>query len=255
MMKNYDGFLIDLDGTMYRGTEKITEAVAFVKKLKSREIPYLFVTNNSTKTKEQVTENLVHFGVPAKPKDILTTSMAMAQLIKGEKHNARVYFIGEEGLEQALNENGLAYEENNPDYVVIGMDRQINYEKLAKACLAVRKGAKFLSTNPDVALPTERGFLPGNGAFTAVISLSTGIEPTFIGKPEPIIVDQALETIGTAKERTLMVGDNYHTDILAGLRAGVDTLLVHTGVTTREMLKNIKEKPTYVVDSLSEWAF
>ncbi|MTT30666.1 TIGR01457 family HAD-type hydrolase [Terrilactibacillus sp. BCM23-1] len=254
-MKHYDGFLIDLDGTMYRGTEKIEEAVQFVKKLKEKNINYLFVTNNSTRTKEVVAESLQQFGVPATPDDVLTTSMATAQYIKDENPNASVYFIGEAGLKQALEEVGLNYEEENPDYVVMGMDREITYEKLTKACLAVRKGAKFVSTNPDIALPTERGFLPGNGSLTSVVSVSTMVDPIFIGKPEPIIVEQALKKIGTAAERTIMVGDNYHTDILAGLRAGIDTLLVHTGVTTKEMLLAIEEKPTYALSSLEEWTF
>ncbi|TCP26571.1 4-nitrophenyl phosphatase [Scopulibacillus darangshiensis] len=254
-MKKYDGFLIDLDGTMYRGTEQIHEAVDFVKRLKEEGHPYLFVTNNSTRTKEQVADKLIEFGVPAEPGQVLTTSMATAQFIKNEKPDATVYFIGEIGLKQALSESGLTYEENEPDYVVIGMDRDINYEKLAKACLAVRKGAKFLSTNPDIALPTERGFLPGNGSLTSVVSVSTTIDPLFIGKPEPIIVEQALKTIGTAKDKTLMIGDNYNTDILAGLRAGVDTLLVHTGVTTREAMVNERKQPTFALDSLSEWVF
>ncbi|WP_141603779.1 TIGR01457 family HAD-type hydrolase [Terrilactibacillus laevilacticus] len=254
-MKHYEGFLIDLDGTMYRGTEKIEAAVQFVKKLKEKDINYLFVTNNSTRTKEVVAESLQQFGVPATPDDVLTTSMATAQFIKDENPNASVYFIGEAGLKQALEEVGLKYEEENPDYVVMGMDREITYEKLTKACLAVRKGAKFVSTNPDIALPTEQGFLPGNGSLTSVVSVSTMVDPIFIGKPEPIIVEQALKKIGTAAERTIMVGDNYHTDILAGLRAGIDTLLVHTGVTTKEMLLAIKEKPTYALSSLEEWTF
>ncbi|MFD2617909.1 TIGR01457 family HAD-type hydrolase [Terrilactibacillus laevilacticus] len=254
-MKHYEGFLIDLDGTMYRGTEKIEAAVQFVKKLKEKDINYLFVTNNSTRTKEVVAESLQQFGVPATPDDVLTTSMATAQFIKDENPNASVYFIGEVGLKQALEEVGLKYEEEKPDYVVMGMDREITYEKLTKACLAVRKGAKFVSTNPDIALPTEQGFLPGNGSLTSVVSVSTMVDPIFIGKPEPIIVEQALKKIGTAAERTIMVGDNYHTDILAGLRAGIDTLLVHTGVTTKEMLLAIKEKPTYALSSLEEWTF
>ncbi|MFC7394305.1 TIGR01457 family HAD-type hydrolase [Scopulibacillus cellulosilyticus] len=254
-MKKYEGFLIDLDGTMYRGTEKIDEAVSFVKTINEQNLPYLFVTNNSTRTKEQVAEKLVSFGVPAEPKHVLTTSMATAQYIKDEKKNAKVYFTGEAGLKQALSEAELIYEEENPDYVVIGMDQQITYEKLAKACLAVRKGAKFLSTNPDIALPTERGFLPGNGSLTAVVSVSTTVEPVFIGKPEPIIVEQALKALGTPKDKTIMIGDNYHTDIQAGLRAGVDTLLVYTGVTTKEAMKEIKESPTFAINSLSEWMF
>lgn len=253
--KSYDGFLLDLDGTVYRGKEKIPEAVEFVKELKKREHPYLFVTNNSTRTKETVAGQLNSFGIPCTPDNVLTTSMATARYIKNEKEDATVYYIGERGLKQAMEAEGLQYEENDPDYVAFGMDRQITYEKYAKACLAVRKGAKFVSTNPDAALPTEYGLFPGNGSLTSVISVSTGVQPVFIGKPEPIIIDQALKKLGTAKERTLIIGDNYDTDIMAGIRADMDTLIVLTGVTSQQNLQTRTVQPTYALRSLSEWVF
>ncbi|MBS4178555.1 TIGR01457 family HAD-type hydrolase [Lederbergia citrea] len=252
-MKQYKGYLIDLDGTMYRGTEKIEEAVEFVIKLKDKGIPYLFVTNNSSKTPKQAAEHLRFFGIDAKEHHIFTTSMASAKYLFENKPDANVYAIGEAGLLTALSEKGFSLTDERPDAVVIGIDRDINYEKLTKACLAVRRGAMFISTNGDIALPTERGLLPGNGALTSVISVSTQTEPIFIGKPHSIIMEQALETLGTTKTETLMVGDNYDTDILAGINAGLDTLLVHTGVTTKEILADIETKPTYVVDSLADW--
>lgn len=252
-MKSYKGFLIDLDGTMYRGTERIIEAVDFVKKLNEQDLPYLFVTNNSSKTKNQVAEVLQGFDIPATAEHVFTTSMATASYIADLKKEASVYCIGEDGIREALAEKGLQLVEEDPDFVVIGIDRSITYEKLAKACLAVRNGAAFISTNGDIALPTERGLLPGNGSLTSVITVSTQKEPTFIGKPESIIMEMALETLGTKKEETLMIGDNYQTDILAGIRAGLDTLLVHTGVTTKEHLEDIEIHPTYTVNGLDEW--
>ncbi|MBY6036720.1 TIGR01457 family HAD-type hydrolase [Fictibacillus nanhaiensis] len=252
-MKAYKGFLIDLDGTMYRGTEKIQEAVDFVKKLNQADLPYLFVTNNSSKTKEQVSDVLKGFDIPATSEHVFTTSMATASYVSQAKKNATVYCIGEDGIKQALIEEGLALVDENPDFVVIGIDRSITYEKLAKACLAVRNGATFISTNGDIALPTERGLLPGNGSLTSVVTVSTQTEPIFIGKPESVIMEMALEALGTKKEETLMIGDNYQTDILAGIRAGLDTLLVHTGVTTKKHLEDIEIHPTYTVDGLDEW--
>jgi len=136
---------------------------------------------------------------------------------------------------------------------VLGIDREITYEKLALGAIAIRNGAKFVSTNADIALPTERGLLPGNGALTSVLAVATQTKPVFIGKPEPIITEQALEYLGSKKEETIMVGDNYDTDILAGIRTGIDTLLVHTGVTTKEMLKTKEVQPTYTVDTLDQW--
>ncbi|APH03804.1 TIGR01457 family HAD-type hydrolase [Bacillus weihaiensis] len=252
-MKAYKGYLIDLDGTMYRGTEEIKEASEFVSSLAERNLPYLFVTNNSSQTPEQVAEKLRSFQIPATSDHIFTTSMATANYISMQQVNASVFAIGEEGLRDALQKKGLRLTEDNPDFVVIGIDRDITYEKLAQACLAVRSGATFLSTNGDIAIPTERGLLPGNGALTSVISVSTNTKPMFIGKPEKIIVEQAINQLGLAKEDVMMVGDNYDTDIMAGINCGIDTLLVHTGVTQKEHLDVLVQRPTYTVDDLAEY--
>ena len=252
-MKPYKGYLIDLDGTMYRGTERIIEAVEFVQTLHKKQIPYLFVTNNSSRTPAQVAEKLLEFDIPASEQQVFTTSQATANYIYDQKHDASVTVIGEEGIKIALEEKGFQFTGEKADFVVMGIDRDINYEKLAVACLAVRNGATFISTNGDIAIPTERGLLPGNGSLTSVVSVSTNTKPIFIGKPESIIMDQAIKVLGTKKEETLMVGDYYDTDILAGINAGIDTLIVHTGVTTKELLKGYEIQPTYVVDSLKEW--
>lgn len=252
-LKNYQGYLIDLDGTMYRGTEKIAAAIDFVKALDEKGIPYLFLTNNSTTHPRQVAEKLQGMDVPAKTENVFTSSMATATYIAEEKPGARVYPIGEEGLTLALEDRGLMVTEEDVDYVVMGLARNITYEKLALGALAIRNGAKFIGTNGDVALPTERGFLPGAGSLISVLSVTTGVQPKFIGKPEAIIVEQALEVLGIPKEKTVMVGDNYATDIMAGINAGMDSLLVHSGVTTKEDLEKISDKPTFVVDSLKEW--
>ena len=254
-MRKYKGYLIDLDGTMYRGTELIEEAADFVNQLRKLDLPYLFVTNNSSRTPEQVAEKLRSFEIPADPEQVFTTSMATANYIYEQKSDASVYVIGEEGIRTALAHKGLTFAEENADFVVVGIDRSINYEKLATACLAVRNGATFISTNGDIAIPTERGLLPGNGSLTSVITVSTQTIPLFIGKPESIIMEQALQVLGTKSSETLMVGDNYDTDILAGMNAGMDTLLVHTGVTTKQLLSGYEKKPTYVVDSLNHWQY
>lgn len=254
-MTHYKGYLIDLDGTIYRGTEKIEEAGAFIEGLVKRKIPYLFVTNNSSRTPEQVAEKLRAFEIEAKDDQVFTTSMATANFIAERKSDSTAYVVGEEGIIAALQAKGIHITDEKPDFVVMGIDRGINYEKLTKACLAVRNGAFFISTNADIALPTERGFLPGNGSITSVVTVSTGVQPVFIGKPESIIVEQALKVLGISKDETIMVGDNYDTDILAGINAGMDTLLVHTGVTTKEHLTKYKVKPTHVLDSLDQWEF
>lgn len=254
-MKQYKGFLIDLDGTMYKGTEKIEAAGRFVHELKRRGLPYLFVTNNSSRTPSQVAEKMRDFNIPTEDHQIFTSALATANYLHHLKPNATVYVIGEDGIVEALKEKGFTFVDENPDFVVCGIDRTISYEKLAKACLAVRAGARFISTNADIAIPTERGFEPGNGSLTSVISVSTRVQPTFIGKPERIIMEQAIEVIGLDKEDVIMVGDFYETDIMAGMNAGLDTLLVHTGVTTPEQLKSYDKQPTYVIHSLDEWTF
>ncbi|QDP40985.1 TIGR01457 family HAD-type hydrolase [Radiobacillus deserti] len=252
-MKTYKGYLIDLDGTMYRGTEKIEAASDFVKALVKAEVPYLFLTNNSSTTPEKVADKLNQMDIPADANQVVTSSMATAAYIQQQKPNASVYVIGEDGLKVAIEQEGLLVSESEAEYVVVGIDREINYEKLAKGCLFVRDGATFLSTNGDVAIPTERGLLPGNGSLTSVISVSTGVQPVFVGKPESIIMDYAIQKLGLKHEETIMVGDNYHTDILAGIRSGMDTLMVFTGVSTEEELLNEEIKPTYQIHSLLEW--
>jgi len=252
-MKKYKGYLIDLDGTMYKGKERIEAAVQFVQQLRKKDIPFLFVTNNSSRSRNHIAKKLNDFEIPATEHEVYTTSIATAQYIYEQNQDATIYMIGEEGLQNAFIEKGFRFVDEQPDYVVMGIDRQITYEKLAKACLNVRNGSTFISTNRDIALPTERGLLPGNGSLTAVVSVSTQVDPIFIGKPERIIMEQAIEALGIDRSEVIMVGDYYDTDIMAGMNANIDTLLVHTGVTTKDHLKKYKDQPTYTVDSLEEW--
>lgn len=254
-MKTYNGYLIDLDGTVYNGTEKIEEAVDFVRALNQYNIPYLFLTNNSTKHPRDVAAKLQSMDIEATEAQVLTTSMATAKYVSKRHPGARVYAIGEEGLIMALEAEGLVLTAEAPDYVVMGLDREITYEKLATGALAIRNGAQFVATNGDIKLPSERGFLPGAGSLISVLSVTTETEPTFIGKPEPIMVEQALEVLSITKPETLIVGDNYYTDILAGINAGIDSLLVYTGVTKKEDLIQVKQLPTYTIQSLKDWDF
>lgn len=252
-MNEYKGYLVDLDGTMYKGTKPIQGASEFVEYLESKNKPFLFLTNNSSKTVEQISEKLNDLGVKAKPDQVYTSSLATAEYIRNEKEDARVFVIGEEGLFHAIKHEGLELVEDHADYVVIGIDRDINYEKFAKACLQVRSGATLISTNGDIAIPTERGMMPGNGALTSVISVSTGVEPIFVGKPEPLIMKRALKRLGFSKAEVLMVGDNYNTDIMAGMKAGIDTLMVETGLSTFDEIKDMEHQPTYKCDNLLQW--
>lgn len=253
-LRTYKGYLIDLDGTIYRGNERIEGAAEFITNLMNNRIPYLFLTNNSAYTQEQIANKLNQMNIRATPNDVFTSGIACASFIKQQNKHATCFVIGEDGLIQAFqNEELKIVKDENCDYVVIGIDRKITYEKFATACLAIRNGATFISTNPDITIPTERGLLPGNGALTSVIALSTGKKPIFIGKPETIIVHQAIKLLQVPKTDILMVGDNYNTDIQAGIKSGIDTLLVFSGVTQINDLQHVKQKPTYYINRLNEW--
>ena len=255
-MKNYKAYLIDLDGTLYKGNETIDGAKAFISYLNQHQIPHLYVTNNSTKEPEEVATKLSSMGLDAKATEVVTSALATAEYISETSPGASVYMLGGTGLKKALTSHGLQLKNDEfVDYVVIGLDEAVTYEKLATATLGVRNGATFISTNKDAAIPTEEGLLPGNGSLTSVVSVSTGVAPIFVGKPEPIIMEEALRMIGLDREEVLMVGDNYTTDILAGVHARMDTLMVLTGFSSREDVADVPkaEKPTYIMDDLYSW--
>lgn len=251
--KAYAGYLIDLDGTMYSGTAKIHEAAGFVERLRKTGKPFLFLTNNSTAHAEDVANKLKAISdVEAYPKEIFTSTMATISYLKEQKKE-RLFVIGEGGLLEGLTEEGFKLTDKEVDAVVVGLDREASYRDFEKATLLIHEGADFIATNPDTNMPTEKGLVPGNGALVAFLEASTGREATVVGKPESIIMDAALETIGLTKDEVLMVGDNYTTDIQAGIRNGIDTLLVLTGFTTKEDVSTLPTAPTYVVDTLDDW--
>lgn len=253
---NYKGYLIDLDGTIYRGKERIPEGEAFVHELQKRKIPYLFVTNNTTRTPQAVQEMLAtSFNIETPVETIYTASLATIDYMNEKNLGKTVYVIGEAGLKEAIIKAGYVIDSKNPAYVVVGLDWNVDYEKLALATLAIQKGAHFIGTNPDLNIPTERGLLPGAGTLLAFLEAATRIKPVIIGKPKSIIMDKALEHLKIAREDALMVGDNYLTDIRAGLDNGIDCLLVTSGFTKPEEVATLPIAPTYVLSSLAEWNF
>lgn len=252
----YKGFLIDLDGTIYKGKERIPAGENFIKELQKRELPYLFVTNNTTRTPEAVQAMLAeNFDLETPLSTIYTASLATVDYMKEKNLGDTAYVIGEEGLKSAIFEAGYTEDKENPAYVVVGLDWQVDYDKLATATLAIQKGAHFIGTNPDLNIPTERGLLPGAGSFIALLKAATRVEPVFIGKPNAIIMDKAVEKLGLDRKDLLMVGDNYLTDIRAGLDNGIPSLLVTTGFTKPEEVADLPLAPTHVVASLAEWSF
>ncbi|MGL5531035.1 MAG: TIGR01457 family HAD-type hydrolase [Culicoidibacterales bacterium] len=252
----YKGYLFDLDGTMYQGENVIESAVTFINWLENQQIPYLFVTNNSTKTAQQVADKLVTIGcVNVQAHHVVTSSDVAATTIAREFPKAPTLMIGENGLMRALEAEGitLTTSELEAEVVVVGLDTDITYEKLAKATLAIQRGATFIATNPDTNIPSERGLLPGAGALIQLLITATNVQPRIMGKPEPAIILAAVERLGLALEEVVMVGDNYQTDILAGINAQVATLWVDTGIHRREYILMQEQQPTHLVSDLAVW--
>ena len=256
MKKQYRGYLIDLDGTIYLGKEVIPAGKRFIERLQELKLPFLFVTNNTTKTPEAVALRLAQeFDIHVSAETVYTASLATIDYMKEQGKGNRVYVIGEAGLVDLILSSGFEWDEEQPDYVVIGLDTNINYEKLATAALCIRNGATFIGTNPDKSIPTERGLLPGAGSFISLVQTATQTKPVMIGKPNAIIMNEALKVMKMAKEDVIMVGDNYETDIQSGLQNDIDSLLVLSGFTPKSAISSLPEQPTFVVDSLDEWTF
>ncbi|MEI5992805.1 TIGR01457 family HAD-type hydrolase [Candidatus Enterococcus mansonii] len=256
MKTNYQGYLIDLDGTIYLGKEVIPAGKRFIERLQEQQLPFLFVTNNTTKTPEDVASRLAtEFDIHVSDETVYTASLATIDYMKEIGKGNRVYVIGESGLVDLILSAGFEWDEEQPDYVVVGLDTHVTYEKFALASLAIRNGATFIGTNPDKSIPTERGLLPGAGSFISLIETATQTKPIMIGKPNAIIMNEALKVLNLDKKSVLMVGDNYETDIQSGIQNAIDSLLVLSGFTAKEDVPTLPEKPTYIVDSLDEWMF
>ncbi|MBC8248398.1 MAG: TIGR01457 family HAD-type hydrolase, partial [Anaerolineales bacterium] len=247
-----NSLIIDLDGVLYRGDEAIVGAREFVALLQREGVPFLLLTNNSTRTPGQYVTKLAKMGIAVEESDVLTSAQATALYMERiAPPGARVYAIGEEGLRAALREKYTITEEG-ADFVVVGMDRGLTYEKLRVATLLIRSRARFIATNPDKTLPTEEGLVPGNGAAIAALEAATGVAPIVVGKPEPAIFDLALARMGVGKEGAAVIGDRLETDILGGQRAGLNTILVLSGATSRRELENSTIKPDLVFENVRQ---
>lgn len=252
----YKGYLIDLDGTIYRGKEPIPAGKRFVDELKKRQLPFLFVTNNTTRSPQDVAKRLQNeFAIEVPAESVYTATLATIDFMKEDGKGKKVFVIGESGLIDLILAAGFVWEEEKPDYVVVGLDNQVTYEKFGLATLAIQNGGTFIGTNPDKNIPTERGLLPGAGSLISMVETATQTKPIYIGKPEAIIMEKAVNHIGLAKEEVIMVGDNYETDICSGINNGIDSLLVLSGFTQKADVPKLLKPPTYVVDSLDEWDF
>ena len=254
-MKDYQGYFIDLDGTTYKGTKRIPAAARFIKRLQDADKTVLFVTNNSTRTPEFVANNLrENHQINVTADNVYTTALATADYLdKVAGDRRRVYVVGESGLRKALEQRHFQLTDQQPDYVVVGLDSQVTYAKLETAVLLIRAGATFIGTNADSNLPNERGMVPGAGSLVKLVEYATQQKPIMIGKPEATIMKMALAKADLTRDQVVMVGDNYNTDIRAAINTGMDSLLVYTGLSTPEQVAKMAVQPTHTAKSLDEW--
>lgn len=250
----YKGYLIDLDGTMYNGNELIETARDFVSRLEKKDIPYVFLTNNATKSQEEAVQKLLDMGVETTAGNMYTSAMATASYVRENHRGASAYVIGTSSLKKILEKAGITLTENDPDLVIMGLDPEVDYAKLKRAALLIGKGAAFIATNPDKRFPTEEGIIPGSGALQQVLIETTGVRPLIIGKPNASILDGAMEQLGLQKSEVALIGDNYDTDILTGINGGIDTIHVNTGVSPVEEVMKKEVLPTHIIKNLSEWS-
>lgn len=239
-----------MDGVIYRGSDVIPGAVQFVNRLRETRTPFLFLTNNSQRTRRDMATKLCRMGIEAHEHDVFTCAMATARFLARQKPGGTAYVIGEGGLLNALHTNGYAIVEDDPDYVVVGEGRAFNFEMIEKAVRLVERGAKLIATNLDPNCPTENGLRPGCGAIVAMIERATGKTCFSLGKPSPIMFREARKDLGLSTEETIMIGDTMETDILGGAQLGYRTILVLSGGTRREDLASFAFQPDLIVDDI-----
>jgi 4-nitrophenyl phosphatase len=231
--------IIDMDGVIWKADTPIGDLAKTFNRIRERGMKFVFATNNGTKTADQYVARLKSFGVDVEPWQVITSAQAAAHgLSQKFPRGTKVFMIGEDGVRLALEEKGfeILSVEDAPaaEAVVMGIDRQINFQKMAEATLLVRRGIPFYVTNPDKTFPTPRGEIPGAGAWYSIIVTASNVEPTVAGKPFPFLMELALEKLGTTNKETLVVGDRLETDIAAGQAVGCPTALVLSGVSTQE---------------------
>ncbi|MEM1964519.1 MAG: HAD-IIA family hydrolase [Candidatus Caldarchaeum sp.] len=253
-LKNVKGLVLDLDGCVYVGNTPVEGAAEALRTLRDMGVKLVFLTNNSTLTRKQYVEKLSRMGIDAAETEVLTSGVVAAKFIKNRRKGVNILPVAEEGFTAEAVALGLRILSPNDwkqaDYVVVGLDRNLSYEKLAKACLAIRAGAFFLATNLDHVYPAEEGFLPGAGSIAALLSTATGVKPVSVGKPEAETSKQALELLGLSKDEVAFVGDRVDTDVAAAKTVGCRSILVKTGA--YKLFKHLSDQAELVVESITD---
>jgi NagD protein len=249
MSKNY---ICDMDGVLVRGSQVVPGANEFIQRLQQAGAKFLVLTNNSLYTPRDLYARLQRIGLEVPPNAIYTSALATAQFLQTQHPGGSAYVIGEAGLTTALHDVGYIITDQQPEYVVLGETTAYSFERITQAMRFVAAGARFIATNPDVSGPGEGGMVPATGAVAALISAATGVQPYYIGKPNPLIMRTALRTLDAHSEDSVMVGDRMDTDIIIGTESGLETILVLTGVTRRADVARYPYRPTHIVESIAD---
>ena len=245
-------WLMDMDGVLVHDEQALPGAMEFISALRERGTPFLVLTNNSIYTRRDLAARLRASGLDVPEEAIWTSALATARFLEAQRPNGSAFVIGEAGLTTALHEAGYTMTEHDPDYVVLGETRTYSFERITRGIRLVAGGARFIATNPDATGPSREGPLPATGSVAALISRATGVDPYYVGKPNPLMMRSALNVLDAHSESTAMVGDRMDTDIVAGLEAGLEAILVLTGVTGREEAERFPYRPSRIVDSIAD---
>jgi NagD protein len=245
-------WLMDMDGVLVHEEDAVPGADQWIARLREREIPFLVLTNNSIYTRRDLAARLRSSGLDVPEESIWTSALATAKLLEDQRPGGSAFVIGEAGLTTALHASGYTLTERNPDYVVLGETRTYSFERITLAIRLIDSGARFIATNPDATGPTLEGPLPATGSVAALISRATGVDPYFVGKPNPLMMRSALNAIDAHSETTAMIGDRMDTDIVSGLEAGMHTILVLSGLTTRDEAERYPYRASRIIDSVAD---
>ncbi len=246
------GFICDMDGVIYHGNRILEGVIPFVNWLTSEGKEFIFLTNSSERTPLELSQKLKRMGLDVDVSHFYTSALATAEFLHAQKPGCSAYVIGEAGLMNALYDQGIYMNDVNPDYVVVGETRTYSFEKLEKAVSLINKGAKLIGTNPDITGPTEKGIMPATGALISPIEITTGKKAYFIGKPNPLMLRHATKALGCHGFETAIIGDRMDTDIVAGIESLIDTVLVLSGCTTKDMIEQFPYRPKYVLSGVGD---
>jgi NagD protein len=252
IIREKKGYIIDMDGVIYHGDRLLPGVKEFVEWLYREDKKFLFLTNASGKSPKELQLKLKRMGLDVSEGHFYTSALATAKFLNSQNPGCSAYVIGDPGLYNALHDVGITVSDVDPDYVVIGETSSYNYEKLCKAVCLVRDGAKLIGTNSDLTGPSEQGILPACRALVAPIELATGKSAYYVGKPNPLMMRTGLRMLGVHSEETAMIGDRMDTDIIAGIESGLDTVLVLSGVTTRETVENYPYRPRIILNGVGD---